>query len=318
MYRDYLDDIISSYRTAAAEASIPQRLIQPTPGRIKDECLSVCKTRFQKTDLRTLAAFFGNETNQESMLRAIRRCERDRFKPLANFLKGITNTTDDLNIELLAWLIDFSNRPFKPEAYENESFGKQYKTWDNKVPEDKEIERKMEEPRIVDNEDTNVDKTYGIGLTIEVPKVGGEIPVVNRSAHSNQRQKMVIAIISVLLLLILAGLYFARNRETTFGIVNNGQQKCMMWVGDHYVPTSCEPRREDTLVVAFDIKRVNNFKRITQTDTITILSIGRVWYIRRNGQIEYYTAGGRHPIEPDRMLKPLTKYMIEKHLNALE
>lgn len=117
MYQDYLNDIIRHYRAGERNGDIPQRLIQPTPGSIKDECLSACEVRFQKKDLRTLTAFFKVGSDQGAILRAIHRCDRDRFRPLVNFLKGATNNTDDLNIELLAWLIDFPQRPFKAEEY---------------------------------------------------------------------------------------------------------------------------------------------------------------------------------------------------------
>lgn len=113
MYQDYLNDIIRHYRAGERNGDIPQRLIQPTPGSVKDECLSACEVRFQKKDLRTLTAFFKVGSDQDAILRAIHRCDRDRFRPLVNFLKGATNNTDDLNIELLAWLIDFPQRPFK-------------------------------------------------------------------------------------------------------------------------------------------------------------------------------------------------------------
>ncbi len=49
--------------------------------------------------------------NGKSYLNHIRGFETDKFKPLDNYLKGHTERTDDKNLELLAWLIDFRHRP---------------------------------------------------------------------------------------------------------------------------------------------------------------------------------------------------------------
>jgi hypothetical protein len=119
MYKDYLDDILRYYRAEERNAKLPQRLIAPTPGNLKDECIAVHKARFHKKDLSMLISFFGVEGDPETVLRAIRNFDREKFKPLANFLCGKTNKTDDLNIELLAWLTNFSMRPYTPENYSN-------------------------------------------------------------------------------------------------------------------------------------------------------------------------------------------------------
>ncbi|MBO9592511.1 MAG: hypothetical protein J7599_06330 [Niabella sp.] len=58
-----------------------------------------------------LDSFFGEGNDQAAVLKAIKKCEIDKFRPLRNFLKKETESTDDKNIELLAWLIDFKDRP---------------------------------------------------------------------------------------------------------------------------------------------------------------------------------------------------------------
>lgn len=270
MYTDYLDNIVRYYREQAGNGSLPQRLIRPTPAGIKQECVAVCRSRFQPRDLRTLMAFFGMVTDRESMIKAIERCDRDRFKPMINFLKGDSNSTDDLNIELLAWLIDFPDRSYKP----GEHGGYQ----------------------------SNIQQNEQAQETPAIPK-----KFINRNKK--------VFLVSAILLLILAGAFFLLHKDKLPSILA-APQNCMIWIGDHYVACSCEPKQGDSVVVAYDAKRIKDFRRITRPDTITIASENKIWYIRRGGKIEYYTAGGRHPIDANRVLKPLSRYMIEKYKNS--
>ncbi|KAA8484050.1 hypothetical protein BDE36_3573 [Arcticibacter tournemirensis] len=56
--------------------------------------------------------FFERKVDADGYERVIRQFDTERFKPLCNFLKRRTNNTDEINIELLAWLIDFQPRPY--------------------------------------------------------------------------------------------------------------------------------------------------------------------------------------------------------------
>jgi hypothetical protein len=209
MYKDYLDDIIECYTTGKKNGDLPQRLIQPTSGSIKEECVSVCGSRFQKKDLRTLSAFFKVDNDQDAMLRAIHRCDRDRFKPLVNFLKGTTGNTDDLNIELLAWLIDFPGRPWA-EEYIKRPGGVENKA----VPAKTETEVSSEENFKTDNADTGV-ITNEQALATVPPS---ESPIAKRSRLiTGQRM---IALISCILLLTLVGFYLA-DRYTSAALPGN-------------------------------------------------------------------------------------------------
>jgi hypothetical protein len=251
MYQDYIDDIIKHYQAGKKNGDLPLRLIQPTPGNVKEECLSVCETRFQKKDLRILTAFFKVDNDQAAVLRAIHRCDRDRFKPLANFLKGITNSTDDLNIELLAWLIDFPNRPFKAEEYaetsgevenivvpekkEVEGNSEGSFTVDNVVPEQRETEGNIGANFTADNvvqEKKETEKTEGnneANLTADnkdtdAGMTGPELTKVKRAqsrvatpARYGGTWKKVIAVIISGLLVVLLGFYLV-NTDMSSGL----------------------------------------------------------------------------------------------------
>ncbi len=90
---------------------------------------------------------------------------------------------------------------------------------------------------------------------------------------------------------------------------------CMYWASDHYERVACNEKHGDTLVIALDTFRLKHFKKINDPDTITQNSIGRVWYIKIDNQIEYFTSDGDYPPEPNRKLKPITLYMIKAHIH---
>ena len=88
----------------------------------------------------------------------------------------------------------------------------------------------------------------------------------------------------------------------------------MYWKDDHYEEISCNDERKDLFKLPMDPEKMKNFKMIMRKDTITERSIGKVYYIRIDKRIEYYTTSGNHPVDVTRALKPLTSYMFEKHL----
>lgn len=204
MYLDYLDDIVAYYRTGERTASLPHRLMRPTPGGIKDECLSLCKYMVDKNDLKMLATFFGVERDTNSVIRAVGRCDRDRFKPLVNFLKGLTNSTEDLNIELLAWLIDFPGRPFG-ETYQKIQGSKE------------EIEKGTKEQK----------SGTKAGMKEQDKKAPTDLEKdLSHAELAKDRpwivlRKKVTRTIAALLLLVLAGSYLVLSNDYSSGFENN-------------------------------------------------------------------------------------------------
>jgi hypothetical protein len=206
MYLDYINDILAYYRASETNASLPQRLMRPTPGSIKDECLAVCKTRFDQKDISTLTTFFEAENDRDKILLAIDRFNRDRFRPLVNFLKGATGSTDDLNIELLAWLIDFPRRPYKAEGYQEKPQDTSPGIQNNTVKGEIEAEQTPEEKLTTNNNEQNRDET------------GSDKAQKIERKFSNSKGIMA----GIIILLILAGFFwgFRRVVPSTTGNIN--------------------------------------------------------------------------------------------------
>jgi hypothetical protein len=298
MFADYRSLVLQDYAEKKVANKISQRLVHPTSAKLKEECKAVCSERFLRKDDNILRTFFGQSGDAKITLQAIERCETDKFKPLANFLKRLTNNTDDKNIELLAWLIDFQPRPYE--------FGKKYTNRAEMPDIDKEgIPGEGDKKEESSPEEAGDDREKEKITTI--PKI--------TSGISTSNSKIKIAVIAAVILTFIGMFIYWLWSSKASTIVLTGNERCMYWAGDHYQAISCSQKLGDTLVVALDSVKLNNFKRITDPDTITQKSKGVVWYVKVKGNIEFYTSGGYHPVDPQLRLKPITDYIINKYIH---
>jgi len=289
LFVDYEKAILADYKNKREHGVLPLVFLRPTPAALRDECIAVCRTRYDKRDARALWAFFGQGDDQTSFLQAISRLETDKFKPLANFLKGGTASPEPKNLELLAWLIDFQPRPVD------------------------RFKMGSEDPAI-SKDDPKVGTSGGDGI-----KKDETLPTSDEQAKKVFNFNLGRAVLAILLLaLIVVSIRYQTPivGEPSKEILqaSSGEQACMFWDGDHYQPVSCNQRLANTLVIALDSEKLIHFNKITQQDTITERSKGFVWYVKYNGNLEFYTSSGFHPIDPRLRLKPITDYMIRKYI----
>lgn len=315
MYDDYVSLVLADYKRKSNSKELSLNLTVPKPANLRKQCLIVCRERYRRQDARTLKDFFGQGSDQTSFLQAIQHVDINKFKPLQNFLAGKTGNTEPKNIELLAWLIDYTDRPFE--------LGKRYDLLEEEsiisatvegVPEvstqhDLALPQ-LEEAQQEEVQDSSTGMESLLGLS------GGTRSAEGRSMP---RKKKTTLVLVTVFLLVGAGLgtYLFWPRPSIQVQHSRGVEQCMYWNGDHYERISCsQPVGESVMVIAFDSTRLGQLKMITQPDTITYRSIGSVWYIKSKGQLEYYTAGGMHPVNPQLRLKPITTYIIDKYIYA--
>jgi len=93
-------------------------------------------------------------------------------------------------------------------------------------------------------------------------------------------------------------------------------KKCMYWKTDRYVAIPCELNLGDTAKYVLDPEKVEYFKKIMTPDTLSNWSVGKVYYFKKDGKLEYFTREGFHPIYRDRKLKKLSNYMLSKYVIA--
>lgn len=301
IFFDYKALVVQDYNQKKIANVLSPRLAQPTPAKLKKECIFICRERFDKRDEKALTTFFERSGDAKTFVQIIQRCETDRFRPLVNFLRNPTINTEDKNIELLAWLIDFKSRPYE--------IGKTYRANSQDVI--------REEQEAIDNTDRPRQASSGqLTYNIEAKEVPEIKPIVYGKPYKSLKNKSLIAAL-IVIIVVAIGFYFPKKNNKQ-GTSTSDSAKCMYWTGDHYELVSCTQKRGDTLVVGLDSVRLVQIRRITIPDTITYQSIGKVWYIKRAGKLEFYTAGGQHPVYPHIMLRPITGYIIDKYIKPAQ
>ncbi|QEH41811.1 hypothetical protein [Chitinophaga sp. XS-30] len=311
---DYERLVLQAYEQKQVDNTLPHGLKHLTPARLKEECVMRCSKGLSKRDEKVIRDFSGDLNESRTYPVIIQQCDTDKFRPLVNFLKGRSENTDPKNIELLAWLIDFPDRPWE--------IGKVYPT--NLMESD--TGRITGENPPTSLSATGGNKTTGNPVIPEDPITPNlpespkekESQDANAMGTSNQEKlrrkpaKRLAAAIMLSLALGTGGTWWWMDKNQP----PNHNGGCMYWMEDHYEPIACNQKIHNAVIIALDTVKLKNFKKITMPDTITYLAIGKVWYAKIDSKIEYYTSEGDHPVVFGRRLKPITKYIIDKYIRS--
>lgn len=90
------------------------------------------------------------------------------------------------------------------------------------------------------------------------------------------------------------------------------ESKCMVWIENHYEKAECNGKN----TVAFDKKAYKKLKQIQVDQETTFFDNNGnplVWYVKSNGDVTFFSYYGIDP-ETGKTLKPITDYMIAKHV----
>ncbi|RXG18369.1 hypothetical protein DSM03_1011051 [Leeuwenhoekiella aestuarii] len=188
-----------------------------------------------------------------------------------------------------------------PTANTVEEFCKylDYKDYAEFVEKNKAKER-VNDPPDISQKDENEDSSVGTATV------------------TNQKNWRSISIFGTFALTLIIAFYFiAENKASEPG----APVKCMTWNGTVYEEISCSAgsySEYGTAIEPYDQKRFENFRRIDVDITTSFFSEQNqkplVWYYKNeNGEIEYYTAPGVHPVN-GKTLKAVTEYIIEKYV----
>lgn len=300
----YVKLVFGTYQLLRSAPDFSPALKQPTPAGARNECITVYKERPDNNDAPALRSFFGPAENN-SFLGAIENTRPEGFKTFTNYLKGKAVNTDDKNVELLAWLINFSHRPYRfgMDVVLNET--------------EKAI---LSNEGQIDEEDDKTDHSENETAVKAVPAADKEAPVVpivqptqNDQVSSEVVESRHIDLILVRKWIIIGGSLLFILFTLGFFLFYEKDDQCMYWKDDHYERVDCDAEVNDK--IAFDEERWKNFRKITDISTITKKSIGVVHYYGNKNR-EFYTMGGKHPIETTRYLKVMTPYIWEKEFGA--
>jgi hypothetical protein len=312
MFRDYESLVLEAYLQKKSDSKSPLSLRMPSPARLREECERVCSERFQRKDEPVIREFFGKSGDQKACLEAIRNCNIDWFRPLARYMRtGGIFSPEPKNIELLAWLIDFKDRPF--------ILGKRYPPAttigspitlilsEEDYPDAPLVEKQEAQP--IDQETVYDEKTPIQSRASVLAEAESVVSILPPWRYWN-------ALAASLLMLVGGIVGFQTWDKKEKAMLSTGNGGCMYWADDHYQPIPCNQKVPNTLVVALDTLLVKNFRRITQPDTITKRAIGAVWYLKFNKKLEYFTSAGEHPVLIGRRLNPITGYIIDKYIKT--
>jgi hypothetical protein len=306
LFIDYEKLVRQAYEQKKVSNTLPHGLMHLTPAKLKEECVMRCKKDLNNRDEKVIRDFCGDLNESKTCLAIIQRCDTDKFKPLVNFLKGKSESTGSKNIELLAWLIDFPGRPWelrKEYSYDmNES-----QQLGNMSPVATESDKPAGDLTIPENP---IIPLWSDGSNRKGSTDAESAGIGNQRNLKGKPAKTLRVAVMLSLALGAGGIWWWKDKNRQ----PDPSGGCMYWIEDHYEPIPCNQKMPNAMIIALDTMKLKNFKRITMPDTITYRAIGRVWYSKIDGKIEYYTSGGEHPVVFDHRLKPITKYMIDKYI----
>ena len=323
--------VAAAYKKMRTNNELSTLLARPTRAKLRKACGHVYQERYDTRDQQILTDFFGPGKQGRNFLQVIQQFDPDRLRALDNYLKGETDKTDELKIELLAWLIDFNHRPYSPEkdflltgeekdiidseepvsltVVKNAGSKEPDKAEDSGIDETKEPDHITVDPNSsrVDSEPGNSqqstgqqDEIEGTGPLVQPPKPAKEL-----RTKTNNKSKGKIAIIAATLLASCVALYF-----WTTAVPKDG---CVQWAADHYESIECGDQSGSQVIQMSEEER-KSFRKIMQVDTISDRSIGKIYFIQTNKQLEFFTGPGLYPEDPTRYLRKLTRNMYNKHL----
>lgn len=318
---DYVKLVRQAYEQMQANNTLPHGLTHLTPATLKDECVMKCGKGLNRRDERVIRVFCGDMNESKNCRSIIEHCDTDKFKPLVNFLKGKSVNSNPKNIELLAWLIDFPNRPWEtgktfPEDQgegKNQGGSEARSATGGAATEPDSLHNPPSPEDEQPTENTGIPKIPGIPAGNEGITKGGEAKTLDTGIQGEKRRKpakRLAAAVALSLVVGTGGIWWWKEKNQPPDISGG----CMYWMDDHYEPVACNRKIPNTIILALDSMKVKNFKKITTPDTISYMALGRVWYSKIDGQIEYFTSSGVHPVKFNHRLKPITIYIIDKYI----
>ncbi|RYY45645.1 MAG: hypothetical protein EOO06_16095 [Chitinophagaceae bacterium] len=326
---EYGQLVLEAYKSKRKQGALSRELATGTRAKLRDACLTKSGTATDEGDEQLLREFFCEGETDRPLKPAMRTFDPDGLKALENFLKKGRGTTSEINIDLLAWLIDFPHRPYGEDK--NLDLSEE----EIRIVEAMRIEGKVEvkdHPGVVESPTTTTpvvssniaednqggkiavviygDPVKGVftGTSVEAPKQDLEKHQKEKvHQYTQEQRKPSNAAVAILLVLLLAAI-------SLFFIMDDTLQQCMVWTGERYEKLQCDQVTADMRPEPFDKHRFNNLRRITRPDTLTRDDIGKRYYIKNNNEILYFTGGGHFPEDPTRTLKKLTDRIFDTYL----
>ncbi|MCX2494342.1 hypothetical protein OQX63_12715 [Pedobacter sp. PF22-3] len=289
MPEDYQDIVLAAYKKMKNKGKLHEILPEETTTRLRKACLKVYDSRNNPNDIDILSTFFKvDKMKCDNFRKVIDDSEPDDYRALCKHIKGETETTDERNSNLLAWLIDLEPRP--RSSYYYSSTEKALKI--GGIP----IDDLFPPPTPPDKDTTKPDPKQ--------PKAPVYVPKFT--------QAYITISCIILLLVVTASFAFWERRAITVRKANS-DEKFMYWDEDHYEPIKDEKQNVGSAIIPLNVQTLTSQRKINLPDTLTSYSIGKVWYKGHGKDHEFFTYSGAYPQDLQRVLKPLTNNILTKY-----
>lgn len=285
MHKNTIDDYKKGVKTKYEDVktgAFSSFLVNPSPAELKNLCLLLFDRGLNIQDQEIFERFF-DLNDKTSKRKQIEYFDVDKLRPISNFLKGKTETTKTVNLDVLAILVDFNTRPYKKFIAGNK-----------------------------------VEMTAGLAINepiIKEDRVAAddkkEVAIFGEFKKKRVSKKISFALIP--LFVFGAAGYGVKN-------IFYPNKNCMVWVENHYEAAVYDEVKDTAEVRPYNQVLLDNFKKITVSDTTTFfkndnVDFPLVWYGKspNKKKYEYFNQSGLHP-ETGKTLKPITQYIINKHI----
>lgn len=252
-------------------------LLNPSPAQLRNLCLLLLENNLSKIDEAIFRVFF--QVPEEAVLKkAVENFDVEKFRAVGNFLKGRSEKTNVVSLNLISVLVDFQPRPLnkylKADVYSQTDVSKE-------------------------KEDFQGIETFWDGLD------EFKDDTVKSIFIKQLRRTGVVAVLILALGYILNHAFFP-------------EKQCMQWQKDHYEKVDCNLVNQEIAAInevkPIDQREIN-LKKIEVNKETLFFKNGKplVWYSKIKGKLHYFNSYGINP-ETGKPLKPITNYMINKYV----
>lgn len=279
-YDDFLIAVKQHYEVAK-NGRYSSFLVHPSPAQLRNLCLLLLENDLSKSDEEIFKVFF-QVTEGKDLKRSLENFDIEKFKAIGNFLKGKSEKTNSLSLNLISILVDFEPRPFN----------KYLKTNTDTVAK----------VAVENDNDLQGINTFIFGL----PESSSKQAISMKSIYVRMWSRL-----GVVLLLVLGSGYLINQKFFP-------KEECMQWQKDHYERVDCNMVNQGIMtqndIIPID-NTIKNLRRIEVNEQTQFFKNDKplVWYSKSNGKLTYFNSYGINP-ETGKPLKPITKYMIDKYV----
>lgn len=142
-------------------------------------------------------------------------------------------------------------------------------------------------------------------------------PMEHKAPVRNKRRLIITISIAFGMIILVLGY---QNWKPNKGHIKTVDTSCMTWADSLYVTVTCDGGPLSTYgtpIVPLDNRKLSSFKKVKVSQSYNFFNESDkplIWYSKRkNGEIEYFTAPGLHPVTGE-TLRKITPYIIQTYV----